>query len=46
MDYMKKEWNSMASELKKMKKRQLIGSAVNLGQFWGWNAAHPLLFLL
>lgn len=33
MDYIKKEWNSMTSEIRNMKKRQLIGSAVNLGQF-------------
>jgi hypothetical protein len=39
MDYIKKEWNSMTSELRNMKKRQLTGSAVNLGQF-GDGAQH------
>lgn len=35
MDYIKKEWNSVVSELKNMKKRQLLNSAVNLGQQQG-----------
>jgi hypothetical protein len=42
MDYIKKEWNNLTSEIRNMKKRQLIGSAVNLGQLWAWNTAPPL----
>jgi hypothetical protein len=32
MEYIKREWDSMTGELKRMKKRQLLGSAVNLGE--------------
>lgn len=32
IDYIKKEWNKMAGEIRRMKKRQLLGSAVNLGE--------------
>lgn len=32
IDYIKKEWNNMAGEIRRMKKRQLLGSAVNLGE--------------
>lgn len=31
IEYIRKEWNSTVSDIKKMKKRQFLGSAVNLG---------------